>query len=152
MGGSGGGAGGPDPPFGPRYRLFNIGPKVGPLLPPPARPPFFLLVDLRWTPPPFSKILDPPLISYTGIKCLTRRSTSEVARVPGGVVVCHAARGLQSVAVLGGVARGTPVDHHIPVTVVRVVPRRGLRVLTARKVFLAARCTTCINNIHTCSL
>ena len=30
------------PPFGPRCRLFNIGPKVG--------PPPFLLVDLRWTP------------------------------------------------------------------------------------------------------
>ena len=29
------------PPFGPRCRLFNIGPKVGPP---------FLLVDLRWTP------------------------------------------------------------------------------------------------------
>ena len=37
--GGGGGPGGPDPPpFGPRYRLFNIGPKVGPPL---------LLVDLR---------------------------------------------------------------------------------------------------------
>ena len=34
-GGSWGGGGGPDPPpFGPRCRLFNIGPKVGP-------PPFF---------------------------------------------------------------------------------------------------------------
>ena len=38
----------PPPPFGPRCRLFNIGPKVGPPLGPP-----FLLVDLRWTPPPF---------------------------------------------------------------------------------------------------
>ena len=38
--GGGGGPGGPDPPpFGPRCRLFNIGPKVG--------PPPFLLVDLR---------------------------------------------------------------------------------------------------------
>ena len=37
------GGGGLDPPFGPRCRLFNIGPKVGP-------PPLFLLVDLRWTP------------------------------------------------------------------------------------------------------
>ena len=36
------GGGGPDPPFGPQCRLFNIGPKVG--------PPLFLLVDLRWTP------------------------------------------------------------------------------------------------------
>ena len=34
------------PPFGPRCRLFNIGPKVGP----PLGPPPFLLVDLRWTP------------------------------------------------------------------------------------------------------
>ena len=33
------------PPFGPRCRLFNIGPTVGPPLAPP-----FLLVDLRWTP------------------------------------------------------------------------------------------------------
>ena len=40
--GGGGGPGGPDPPFGPRCRLFNIGPKLGP-------PPLFLLVDLRWT-------------------------------------------------------------------------------------------------------
>ena len=37
------------PPFGPRCRLFNIGPKVGPPLGP---PPPFLLVGLRWTPPP----------------------------------------------------------------------------------------------------
>ena len=43
------GGGGPDPPFGPRCRLFNVGPKVGP----PLGPPLFLLVDLRWTPPPF---------------------------------------------------------------------------------------------------
>ena len=41
-----GGRGSAPPPFwGPRYRLFNIGPKVGP---PPGPP--FLLVDLRWTP------------------------------------------------------------------------------------------------------
>ena len=47
--GGGGGPGGPHPPFGPRCRLFNIGPKVGsPLGPPPP-----LRVDLRWTPPPF---------------------------------------------------------------------------------------------------
>ena len=45
--GGGGGPGGPDPPFGPRCRLFNIGPKVGPPLGP---PPLFLLVDLRWSP------------------------------------------------------------------------------------------------------
>ena len=40
-GGGGGGSrgSGPPPPFGPRCRLFNIGPKVG--------PPPFLLVDLR---------------------------------------------------------------------------------------------------------
>ena len=45
------GGGGPrvrTPLFVLRYRLFNIGPKVGP---PPGPP--FLLVDLRWTPPPF---------------------------------------------------------------------------------------------------
>ena len=35
----------PPPPFAPRCRLFNIGPKIG--------PPLFLLVDLIWTPPPF---------------------------------------------------------------------------------------------------
>ena len=52
----GGGPGGLDPPFVPRYRLFNIGPKIGP----PSGPPF-LLVDLIWT--PLSKILDPPLFS-----------------------------------------------------------------------------------------
>ena len=46
------------PLFGSRYRLFNIGPKVGP----PPGPPLFLLVDLTWTPPPsLSKILDPAL-------------------------------------------------------------------------------------------
>ena len=37
------------PLFGPRCRLFNIGPKVGP---PPGPPPFFLLVDLIDGPPP----------------------------------------------------------------------------------------------------
>ena len=41
----GGGSRGSGPLFGPRCRLFNIGPKVGPPLGPP-----FLLVDLRWTP------------------------------------------------------------------------------------------------------
>ena len=34
----GGGAGGLDPPFVPRCRLFNIGPKIGP----PSGPPFLL--------------------------------------------------------------------------------------------------------------
>ena len=43
----GGGGGVRPPPFGPRCRFFNIGPKVGPPLGP---PPPFLLVDLRWTP------------------------------------------------------------------------------------------------------
>ena len=47
-GGGGGCPGGPDPPFGPRCRLFNIGPKVGP----PLGPPPLLLVDLRCPPPP----------------------------------------------------------------------------------------------------
>ena len=49
------------PFFGPRYRLFNIVPKVGP--PPPGPP--FLFVDLRWSflMVPFQKILDPPLLS-----------------------------------------------------------------------------------------
>ena len=37
------------PPFVPRCRLFNIGPKIGP----PSAPLPFLLVDLIWTPPPF---------------------------------------------------------------------------------------------------
>ena len=46
----GGGPGGLDPPFVPRCRLFNIGPKIGP----PSGPPF-LLVDLIWTPPPLQK-------------------------------------------------------------------------------------------------
>ena len=54
-GSRGGGAGGPDPPFGPRCRLFNIGPKVGP-------PPPFLLVDLRWTP-----VADPGCVCVTGV-------------------------------------------------------------------------------------
>ena len=60
--GGGGGAGGPDPPppFGPLCRLFNIGPKIRPTPEPP-----FLLADLRWTPPPLLKILDPPLGSHT---------------------------------------------------------------------------------------
>ena len=44
----GGGQGVWTPPFVPRCRLFNIGPKIGP----PSGPPF-LLVDLIWTPPPF---------------------------------------------------------------------------------------------------
>ena len=48
----------PPPPFVPRCRLFNIGPKIGP----PSGPPF-LLVDLIWT--PLSKILDPHLL-YQG--------------------------------------------------------------------------------------
>ena len=43
----GGGQGVRTPPFGPRCRLFNIGPKVGPPLGP---PPPFLLVYLRPTP------------------------------------------------------------------------------------------------------
>ena len=43
-GGSRGGGGVP-PPFGPRCRLFNIGPKVGPPLGPPP-----LFACLRWTP------------------------------------------------------------------------------------------------------
>ena len=36
-GGGEGGPGGPAPPFGPRCRLFNMGPKI---VPPPG-PPFF---------------------------------------------------------------------------------------------------------------
>ena len=54
MGGSGGGggvqAGGLDPLFGPRCRLFNIGLKVGP--PGPLPPLIFACIDLRirWTP------------------------------------------------------------------------------------------------------
>ena len=64
-GGGGGGGGGrgsepPPPPFGPLCRLFNIGPKIRPTPGPP-----FLLADLRWTPPPLLKILDPPLGSHT---------------------------------------------------------------------------------------
>ena len=54
----GGGPGGQDPPFVPRCRLFNIGPKIEP----PSAPPPFLLVDLIWT--PLSKILDPPLHTH----------------------------------------------------------------------------------------
>ena len=50
MGGfRGGGGRGSGPPYGPLFRLFNIGPKIGP----PLGPPFFActVVDLRWTPP-----------------------------------------------------------------------------------------------------
>ena len=49
------GSRGSAPPFGPRCRLFNIGPKVGP-------PPLFLLVDLRWTP-----VADPGCVCVTGV-------------------------------------------------------------------------------------
>ena len=65
----GGGGGQDPPPFVPRCRLFNIGPKIGP----PSGPPF-LLVDLIWT-PPLSKILDPPLPpkSVTGVRNYYRR-------------------------------------------------------------------------------
>ena len=45
-----GGAGGPPPPFGPRCRLVNVGPKVGPPLGPP--PPFFACRP-KMDPPPF---------------------------------------------------------------------------------------------------
>ena len=48
-----GGGGVRTPLFGPRCRLFNIGPQIGH----PSGPHFSLLVDLRWT--PFNKILDP---------------------------------------------------------------------------------------------
>ena len=44
--GGGGVQGVRSPPFGPRCRLFNIGPKVGP----PLGPPPLLFVDLRWAP------------------------------------------------------------------------------------------------------
>ena len=57
----GGSRGGPDPPppwGGPRYRLLNIGPKVGP---PPGTPFFACRPKIPPTPTPhFSKILDPP--------------------------------------------------------------------------------------------
>ena len=57
MGGSGGGGvQGVCPPFVPRCRLFNIGPKIGP----PSVSPFFACIDLIWA--PLSKILDPPLL------------------------------------------------------------------------------------------
>ena len=49
----GGGAGGPDPPFGPRCRVFTLGPKLAPP---------FLLVDLRWTP-----VADPGCVCVTGV-------------------------------------------------------------------------------------
>ena len=48
----------PPPPFVPRCRLSNIGPKIGP----PSGPPFFAGRP-NLDPPPLSKILDPPLIS-----------------------------------------------------------------------------------------
>ena len=51
------GGGGLDPPFGPRCRLFNIGPKIGP---PPESPLFCL--ETYGRPPPPLKILDPPLL------------------------------------------------------------------------------------------
>ena len=51
-----GGPGGQDPPpFVPRCRLFNIGPKIGP----PSGPPFF--AGRPNLDPPLSKMLDPPL-------------------------------------------------------------------------------------------
>ena len=46
----GGGPGGPDPHFLAHDVGFALGPKSDPLL-----APLFLLVDLRWTPPPFQK-------------------------------------------------------------------------------------------------
>ena len=56
--GGGGGPGGLDPPpFVPRCRLFNIGPKIGP----PSGPPFFAYRP-NLDPPPLSKILDPPQV------------------------------------------------------------------------------------------
>ena len=42
--------------------FLTLGPKLDPRL-----APFFLLVDLIWTPPPLSKILDPPLGPYPGL-------------------------------------------------------------------------------------
>ena len=51
----GGGAGGPASLFGPRCRLFNIGPTIGP----PPGPPFFACRP-KMDPPPLSEILDPP--------------------------------------------------------------------------------------------
>ena len=56
-----GGAGGPDPLFCPRCRLFNIGPKVGP----PPGPPLFLLVKLRWTHPLFKNLGSTPVHACT---------------------------------------------------------------------------------------
>ena len=59
MGGSGGGVWVPDPPL--------LAHDVGFLTLDPLLNPLFLLVGLRWTPPPSSKILDPPLcLLYTG--------------------------------------------------------------------------------------
>ena len=52
----GGCPGGLDPPFVPRCRLFNIGPKIGL----PSGPPFFACRP-NLDPPPLSTILDPPL-------------------------------------------------------------------------------------------
>ena len=121
----GGGQGVRPPPFGPRCKLFNIGPKVGPPLGPP--PPFscrpkmtpvadpgcvcvtgvlvnvqewgcfsnFLRADdvtrtmskggaceksciRAWTPPPLSKILDPPLLCPQ--YCIIYSSTSSTTR------------------------------------------------------------------------
>ena len=53
--GGGGSRGSGPPPFVPRCRLFNIGPKIGP----PSGPPFF--AGIPNLDPPLSKILDPPL-------------------------------------------------------------------------------------------
>ena len=67
--------GGRPPPFGPRCRLFNIGPKVA--------PPLFLLVDLRWTP-----VADPGCVCDRGdhpapLECGWRHT----GNVQGGVLV-----------------------------------------------------------------
>ena len=81
-GGSGGGGVRP-PPFGPRCRLFNIGPKVGP-------PPLFLLVDLRWTP-----VADPGCVCvWQGWSPRPPWNVDDVTRAmsKGGVCACECPR------------------------------------------------------------
>ena len=62
----GGGAGGPDPPFVPRCRLFNIGPKIGP----PSAPPFFDCRPNLDPPPPFKNPGSAPVAVHSLDCCL----------------------------------------------------------------------------------
>ena len=64
------------PPFLAHVAGFLIlGSKLDPLL----GPPFFLLVDLIWTPPPISKIPVPPLLTHIEVLILSYTFLGDIA-------------------------------------------------------------------------